>query len=54
MNPSTEDAPSVAPGGEADDAAARARLRRVAVQVMVLQVISLLLLWLLQSHFGNG
>jgi hypothetical protein len=33
---------------------ARARLRRVFTQVMIVQVISLLLLWLLQTTYGTG
>lgn len=32
----------------------RARLRRVFIQVMIVQVIALVMLWLLQSRFGNG
>jgi hypothetical protein len=33
---------------------ARARLRRVFIQVMIVQIISLLLLWLLQTTYGTG
>ncbi|HUF68338.1 MAG TPA: hypothetical protein VMM79_06755 [Longimicrobiales bacterium] len=33
---------------------ARARLRRVFTRVMIVQVISLLLLWLLQTTYGTG
>jgi hypothetical protein len=32
----------------------RARLRRVFTRVMIVQVISLLLLWLLQTTYGTG
>jgi hypothetical protein len=32
----------------------RARLRRVFTRVMIVQIISLLLLWLLQTTYGTG
>jgi len=41
--------------GVADDRRAeRARFRRVLVKVMVVQVITLLLLWLLQLRFHSA
>jgi hypothetical protein len=35
-----------------DDDAARRRLKRVAVRVVVVQIVTLVLLWILQSHFS--
>jgi hypothetical protein len=35
-------------------AQARARLRSIFLRVMIVQVITLMLLWLLQSTFGTG
>jgi hypothetical protein len=40
------------PDDEVDDDAARERLRRIFVRVMIVQVVTLALLWLLQARFG--
>jgi hypothetical protein len=37
-----------------DDSAARQRLKRIAVRVIVVQIITLALLWFLQSHYSAG
>jgi hypothetical protein len=37
-----------------DDDAARRRLKRVAVQVIAVQIITLALLWLFQTRFSSG
>ncbi|MCI0435186.1 MAG: hypothetical protein L0271_16335 [Gemmatimonadetes bacterium] len=36
-----------------DDPAARSRLKRVAVRVIVVQILALIGLWLLQTRFGT-
>ena len=37
---------------ETPDLEARARFRRTLVKVMTMQVVALILLWLLQSHYA--
>ena len=41
------------PDDEVDDDPARERLRRIFTRVMIVQVVTLGLLWLLQSRFGS-
>jgi len=36
-----------------DDDATRARLKRIAVNVILVQILALIALWLLQARFGG-